>query len=43
MVMLIVRLIMATDARHAQLNIRLASDLKEVIDESAESLGQSLS
>ena len=34
---------MATGARDARLNFRLPSDLKEVIEEAAESLGQSVS
>lgn len=34
---------MATGARNARLNFRLTSDLKEVIEEAAASLGQSVS
>jgi len=34
---------MATGARDARLNFRLPSDLKEVIEEAAASLGQSVS
>jgi uncharacterized protein (DUF1778 family) len=34
---------MATRARDARLNFRLSSDLKEVIEEAAASLGQSVS
>jgi len=34
---------MATRARNARLNFRLTSDLKEVIEEAAASLGQSVS